>query len=380
MKARLCVVVGVAVAALAIGLVPSFATEFRSGGSVFIPEGTTVGDELYVSGGDVSVNGSVSGDLLAVGGRISTPGTIGRSACLAGGNVDVGGKVGGNLRAAGGYVTVSGTIADNASIFGGTIILPKTAEIKRDLQAGGGSISFDGKVGRHLRVIGGQVRINGRVGGNLEADVGRLTLGPAAVIGGDLIYTSPRKASVSPGAVIKGKTVHRVPAPKPEKRAPPALKPIFWLAGFLALFIVGVVIIALAPRGATTAADRLTGAPWISLLTGFILLVVVPAVVVLIMMTLIGIPLALILLAAYLLALYLSRMFAALAIGRWLFARFGKPRMSLYVDLLVGLLILWLLMAIPFVGWVVSLLAVLIGIGAVASHLYTSIRTSRAEE
>lgn len=154
---------------------------------------------------------------------------------------------------------------------------------------------------------------------------------------------------------------------------------LFGVFTLLALFVVGAVVIAISPRATEATADRLITAPWMSLLIGFILLVAVPAAVGLIAITLIGIPLSLILLFMYVIMIYFSRAFAALAIGRWLFARFGKPGMSLYVDLLVGLLILWLLIAIPYVGWLIHLIAVLLGIGAAAAQRYALLRDLRRE-
>ncbi len=126
-------------------------------------------------------------------------------------------------------------------------------------------------------------------------------------------------------------------------------------------------------------ADRIGGAPWVSLLVGFILLVVAPVAAAVVMLTLIGIPLALLMLFGYLVVLYVGRVFVGLAIGRWLFTKFRRPQMSLYVDLLVGLLILWLLGVIPYVGWAVRAVALLLGLGALASERYSLMRELRAE-
>jgi hypothetical protein len=96
-------------------------------------------------------------------------------------------------------------------------------------------------------------------------------------------------------------------------------------------------------------------------------------------LTLIGLPIALILLISYLILLYFSNVFAALAIGKWLFAKFGRPQMSLYLDLLVGLLILWLLIAIPYVGGLIHFIAILLGIGSMAAQRYPLVRDLRRE-
>lgn len=379
MSVRLRVAVTVAVAALVFGIEPGWGTEVRSGNVVSVPAGSALPDDLYAFGQSVSIGGSVSGDLLAAGGEVSLSGSTTQDAVLAGGRVDVAGSVGDDLRTAGGDVRISGSVADNASVAGGTVILSNTGRVGRDLQVVGGTVRIEGDVGRSLDVFGGQASLDGKVGGDVQAKVGRLTVGPGAVIQGDLVYTSAQKASIAPGARVQGKTVYH-PAPKREKRAvSPVSKGALWVLSFLAIFLIGVVFIALAPRGSETAADRVSGAPWVSLLVGFILLVVVPVAVFFVTVTLVGIPLALILLVSYVIMIYVSRVFVGLAIGRWIFRKLGRPQMSLYVDLLVGLLILWLLSAIPYVGWVVRLAAVLLGLGALASQRYSLMRELRAE-
>ncbi|HUV04437.1 MAG TPA: hypothetical protein VMX94_04950 [Armatimonadota bacterium] len=378
MKFRSYVVLGAAIAALMIGFAPASATEFRGDIAVVVDEGTTVNDELYASGQNVAINGSVTGDLLAAGSKVSLRGKAGESASLMGGDIDVSGSVGGNLRAAGGQVTISGTVADNASVAGGMVDLTKTARVGRDLQAASGDLRIEGNVGRDLRAAGGNVTINGKIGRNARIDGGQLTLGPSSLIQGDLTYTSSQKASIAPGARILGKTTYHA-APPRAKPAAPGWRFGLWLISFLALFAVGATVIAVAPATAASAADKVISAPWISLLVGFILLVVVPVAVAIVAATLIGIPLALILLAMYVIMIYLSRLFVGLAIGRWLFARFGRPQMSLYVDLLVGLAILWLLVLIPRAGWFIHLIAIFLGLGALAAQRYAVMRQLRAE-
>ena len=325
---------------------PVWSTQFRSGKEVSIPGGTTVPDDLFAFSGRVDVAGRIQGDLVASGGNVALSGSTTEGAIIAGGQINVSGKVGDDLLAAGGNLEVSGPIAENATVTGGTVAL-----------------TGKGSVGRDLTVAGGDVTIDGNVGRNVMANAGTLTIGPNAVIHGNLVYSSGKPATVSPGAKIMGSTIYH---PVTHKRANPVARVLFWLGSFAALFIVGVLLIALAPNTAAASADRMRSAPWYSLLIGLIILVVAPVAILISAATLIGLPLALILLAAYLIMLYIARAYAAIGIGRWLFAGFGSPNTSLYVDLLVGMLILWLLMAIPFVGWFIRLIALLLGLGSLA--------------
>ncbi|MCL6629194.1 MAG: hypothetical protein K6U00_06315, partial [Armatimonadetes bacterium] len=322
--------------------------------------------------------GAVENDLMAVGGQVSLPGSVAQSASVAGGSVNVTGKVSGNLRAAGGTIDLSGVSDSNVSLVGGTINLVSNARIARDLSLAAGQATISGTVGGNLFAKGGQVTVNGRVRGNAKIAADRVIIGSGAVIDGDLIYSSPRKAEIASGARITGITIYQ-PQPMPEKREAGGFKFGMWLLSFLMLFLVGVVLTALTPALITGVADRLARPLWMSLLIGFALLIGIPVVVIISMITIIGIPLALILLAVYLISVYISRLFVGIAIGRLLFAKLGKPSLSPYLSLLVGLLILWILIGIPYIGWFVHLVALITGLGGLAVQRFHMLRDLRRE-
>ena len=47
----------------------AFAAEFRTGDQPSLPQGEVFIGDLYMAGGNVTVNGSVRGDLIATGGK-----------------------------------------------------------------------------------------------------------------------------------------------------------------------------------------------------------------------------------------------------------------------------------------------------------------------
>jgi cytoskeletal protein CcmA (bactofilin family) len=357
---------------------PVLGTELR-GGTVSVPAGTTVSDDVYAFGDRVDVAGAVSGDLLAWAGDIVIGGRITEDALLAGGSVRIAGTVGDDLRAAGGELVIGGNIADNASVAGGDITFSQSSRIGRDLQVAGGTIRLDGTVARNALIAGGEVTVNGTVGGDVQADVGTLRVGPNAVIRGKLTYTSDRRADIDPGARIAGGVEFREKE-EPERRGLPfVFMFIWWLLTLLALFLVGILLIALAPKMSADVADRILRSPGLSVLVGFVTSIVMPVIGVAVMLTVIGIPLGFLILALYVILLYLSRVYIALAVGRWLVAKAGRPDASLYADLALGLLILWILFAIPFVGWALHLIAVWFGLGGLAVERYRLTKELRQE-
>lgn len=354
------------------------ATEFKTGDRVSIGEGKTIDDELYAFAQSIVVSGTVTSDLVAASNelRLGEKGSVGGSANLAGSTVTVAGKVADNLRAAGSDVTVSGPVGGNAALAGAAVTLAGSGKITRDLFVGGNQIDIEGSVGRNLHVSSDQVTVNAPVGGDVILQARQVSIGPEAVIKGNLVYTSPMQAKIDPGAHIVGKTVFNKGEVKNEGFGP--LKWFLWAAGFVALFIVGLVPLTIAPKAAVDIAQTVLRSPWLSLLIGFIVLVVIPAAVVVLMFTVVGIPLAVGVTMIYLIMLYMSRIPVGLAIGRWILARDGREP-SRYLAFFVGLLIFWILTAIPYVGPIISFAGLLVGLGAVLWDRFRFLKQLRSE-
>jgi hypothetical protein len=359
--------------------IPGWGIQLKSGENVSIPAGTSTPDDVYAFASNVDVAGRVIGDVLACGGQVNVTGDVTQDVMLTGGNVSFSGKAGDDVMAAGGTVTVAGSVAEDATITGGRITFAKDSTVTRDVLVAGGSIALGGSIGRNAKISGGQVQLDGPIGGSVDVDADQLTVGPNAVIKGDLTYTAKQKPQISPLAKIMGKTIEKPAAARPKPLCAFGCKAAWWFLRFAMLLVAGLVVIALAPKAAELSADAVFGRFWLSLLVGFLFLTVVPIAAVIVMCTVLGLPLGLILFAAYLISMYLSRVFVGLAIGRWLFKRFGNESMSPYLGLLVGLLILWLLTAIPFVGNLIHLLALLVGLGALVTARYTMMKDLRRE-
>src|ERR1700687_5738869 len=90
--------------------------------------------------------------------------------------------------------------------------------------------------------------------------------------------------------------------------------------------------------------------------------------------TLVGFPLSLMLLAVYLTAIYLAKVWVGAFLGRILLKPAGGTKGDWLLGLLVGLLILTIVGFIPYLGGLVHLGVVCLGLGAVAEQLYPALR------
>ena len=139
-----------------------------------------------------------------------------------------------------------------------------------------------------------------------------------------------------------------------------------WLAGAM---LVGWLGLLLFP-GFFQATTQLVGSGWRSLGLGVGVLAGVPVAMVVVGITLVGLPVSLMLLAVYLVAIYLAKVWVGAFLGRILLKPSGVTKGDWLLGLLVGLLILMIVGFIPYLGGLVHLVVVCLGLGAFAWQLY----------
>jgi len=139
-----------------------------------------------------------------------------------------------------------------------------------------------------------------------------------------------------------------------------------WLA---AAMLVGWLGLLLFP-GFFQASTQAVGSGWRSLGLGVAVLAGVPVVIILTAITLIGFPASLMLLTVYLAAIYLAKVWVGAFLGQILLKPTGATKSDWLLGLLVGLLILTIIGLIPYLGGLVRLGVVCLGLGAFAWQLY----------
>jgi cytoskeletal protein CcmA (bactofilin family) len=358
-------------ALLTLAPAPAFAADLRQGSAITVSAGQTVRDDLYVAAGTVDVSGTVDGSLLATAGTITIGGTITHDLMVAGGTVNVSGDVKGTIRITGGTVTIAGPVGEDVVMAGGTLDLRSSANVGRDVVVTGGTATLAGSIGRKVVAGVGTLILRGKVGSNVEATVGELRVEDGARILGNLTYTSDNQALVARGASITGTVHHNVAArPTPAQRFLDGL--IGWIRTLVGLFALGLIVMLLFPSFSQGTTETLRESPWASVGLGLVLLIGVPILALIVFgigLLVGGWWLGLAALAIYGFGLAVAYVMAALFIARYGFELLRLPIIHPLLSLLVGLVILTLIGLIPILGGVVSLLALIFGLGAIALTL-----------
>lgn len=301
-----------------------------SGRTVLVGQAETVTESYAAGGGTLDVAGSFADDVWLGGGSITVSGPVGGDLLVAGGTIKVTGEVKGSVRAIGGTIDLEGKVGRNVVLVGGTLTIGSAADIVGEVIAIGGTLVTAGHVGKSLDSWGGSVLLNGRVDGAARIRTGDdcrtepcVTLGPNAVIGGNLTYWAAVDAKIDPAAKVTGTTT-RHPVVLDTEQVNKLAREFFALVqvwNVLSLLVVAALVALLLPRTIRNVAEMMTVRSGRAIGWGVLVFLAVPFALMLLLFAVIGIPLALILLALYLIGLYVGQVFLGFVVGRWLLRR-----------------------------------------------------------
>lgn len=329
---------------------------------------------IYSAGPMIGITDNASNDIVAAGGNVVISGNAGNEILAAGGSITLSGKTGGDARIAGGNITITNEIGGEAVLAGGKINVLREALIKYDLIAASGDIMIEGTINGGVRIIGGTVTINGTIEKDVNIKAEHLIIGNSAVIKGSLHYEAPREARVEQGAVVTGETIftQKEFAPPREKMA--KFFGVWWVVKLLALMAAALATYSALREKTEQITALAVNRFGHELLTGFIVLIVIPAAVLLLFITVFGSLLGLVIMFFYISLVVLSSVFGALVFTRLLNGYvFKKETFFTWPMILLGVLLYQVIGLIPFLGWIFKFIFFLSGLGAL-SHLVYSLR------
>ena len=379
------------------------AADFRNGDFITIDADEVIDDDLFISGQHVEMNGVVKGDLIASGSEVIVNGKVEGSLVIAGHTVEMNGQVGGSVYGAGYSITLGpeAEIGRNAYGMGYSLKTEAGSSIGRSLYAGGYQVLLDGDIANDVETDSAALLLNGAVGGDVKSQV---SVSGEAAPPGFFMPGMPVVKSLAPGlqvgnnAKISG-AMDVTEAAEESGGAPAGSQSIVVTVGkailarvgeFIALMIVGGLLLYFWPGMVNRAGELLQTRPLPSAGWGcavsLIFVIAVPIVAVLLfivaslggfitagqlfgnIMGIGGASLALVVsLFTFTLAV-VTKALVAFLVGKLILAK-AAPQLKSGMGqnlgaLALGAFIYELLRAIPFLGWVIAVIVVLLGLGA----------------
>lgn len=367
--------------------------------------GEDLEDDIILFGEDIVINGSVDGNVLAIGETISVNGPITGSLVAIARDINIASTIGGSL-----YSTAitfelasDSTILRSLYFFGVQILTGDESEVGRDLNVISISGTLSGSVGRELNAIIGPIdlfyNIQDLIDEYITSIQTSITYSPKVLVSQKFDIAGNPGIQVTPknDDLVKSLSQLSVRPDGYSRDLQISAKDLglpLWLTDsiitFVILLVFGLLTIWLFPTFLEKSKDQLQNRFLPSSgygILGLVISVNLIGVVILLALIIgaIGIFLGIILLwelawtfmaIGYsslalattlfaILVLFISKVIVAYFTGWWILAKINQEILKYRVlPLLLGLLIYAILIAIPYLGWVVGIIVTALGIGA----------------
>jgi cytoskeletal protein CcmA (bactofilin family) len=335
----------------------------------WVESGATRTGDAYVFSPETRIDGVHRGDLIAWTAKARINGEVDGDIFVGTESLDISGRVTDSVRVFAHQTNITGEIDGDLIVMGGVLVIHEEARITGDIHAFTGMVTVNGTVDGDVEITGGEINIGGTLGKDLYVEADVLTLSPQARILGNLTHSS-REFEQEDGAEIAGEIIYKERPKEEDDDAISIFCIIWWCWGTLSAMLVGLLSVALFRRMVPAVNRTIGSETMMGTLVGFGAFLIVPAAS---LLALLFPPLGLMGLAIFLVALYMAKMPVAVWIGSRLLSPFGGGAPSPYLAIVLGVLILRLLFLIPYVGWLVWLVAIWLGLGAMIlatrSHL-----------
>jgi hypothetical protein len=240
-------------------------------------------------------------------------------------------------------------------------------KVNEDINMGQGLIFKD------LVAIKGNINVKGDVGGDVVAMMGSVHLYPTAKVAGDVVSVGG-KVVKDTGAKIKGK-ITEIAIGKEGVNNMPACVPFMGIGGLagtlffkvmvmigfigLAMFIVAFFTKQIGKISASIERSWITSFFW-----GILGTILILPVALILAISIIGIPLILIEIVLLSISMAMGSIAVSQLIGKKITKAFRKPNQPMMIEVIWGLVILFLIDLIPVVGWFIKYLLVMTGFGS----------------
>jgi hypothetical protein len=361
-----------------------------------VKEGQVVNHNLVLSGPVVKMDGKVEGDLLAVGNQIKINGEVDGDLVVVGNQVVLNGSVSGSIYIGAATLVIGpqASVGRDVSFIGGMFETNQTSSIKRDLNVISLDSQLAGETGRDVNALVGPLRL-GMVIYNFIKSQGWLPQStgldsrdlPGISAGGSAFAMQ----SIQPLVLIAmpAQNLGHQPLQQSTNTNTEAWQTwgIALLRNIAALLIVGLLSVWLLPAQLTVSSGLPRSRPWRSLLTGFLVLLLGWLVAFIAFLLVLGLAFFLFWISlpnlgflagslgimavglasiVYWLSItYFSKVIIAYLLGRVIFAKStSKYAQGRVLPLVVGVIVFALIVSIPYLGWVISVIATMFGLGA----------------
>jgi hypothetical protein len=251
---------------------------------------------------------------------------------------------------------VAARAAEDKSIIKiGSDVVIETGQKVRNVVAIGGQITVKGAVDNHIVAVGGSVVLTKTafVGGNVVSLGGVIVVARDSQVGGSL-------TEINSSNLYDFLTT----ALSAEWEGWSWIFAVISLAFFLVIMVLALLIVALLPKPVRTVADAIGENTFKVILCGLLGLVLIAPLALLLTISVVGIALIPLEVIVVVCSILLGFIAVGQLIGRKVYQLLKRPNPGMVRETFWGLIILWLIGWLPYIGWMAKAVAIVIGLGA----------------
>ena len=351
------------------------AASFALVSSFSMAESLPVGDDLYAMDENI-VTQTGNDDVFAMANSISINHPVGGSAHIIGRHLNINAPIAHNLYMGGENITLQEPVSQDVLAVGTSIQI--NSNIAGELRALGESITVYGDVAGDAAIGGDTVHLEGVIGGDLDIGAMQLSFGENAEVAGTItIYEDEDRTTDIPSHIADSSRIVRVPMAMEDMHEYGMDYRHYgqadwkdWLSTVLTLALLGFAAALIARQFMARVARKAQDNKGTIILQGALGLAIMIGAIPLFAITLIGMPVSFILVILTIILVFVGWIVGSYAVGQiaWQRLRGETPSsvLALALTALLGAVLVTTLAAVPFVGWLIGLAAVLFGIGAIS--------------
>jgi hypothetical protein len=260
---------------------------------------------------------------------------------------------------------ISGLLLGHAAAMG-------AAEDKSIIKIGSDVVIEEGQKARRVVTIGGQITIGGAVESHVVAVGGSVVLTKTAFVGGNVVtlggvIVMARDSQVNGNLMeINSSNLYDTlaTAVSSEWEGWSWLFAVISLAVFLVLMVVALLIVALLPKPVHVVAAAISENTFKVVLCGLLGLVLIAPLALLLTVSVVGIALIPLEVIVVVCSVLLGFIAVGQLIGRKIYQLLKRPNPGMIRETFWGLITLWLIGWLPYIGWMAKAVAIVIGLGA----------------
>lgn len=244
--------------------------------------------------------------------------------------------------------------------FGGTLTVEAGNVLCGDVTIVGGTVSVQGQVRGSILAFGSSILLNGGVSGDIRLFGGSIRFGSGSYVLGNVNLYGSRVDGVKEAHIGGTFDDH---SKKSGLFGLGAFNLPIW---FLLLMIpLGLLYTRFFPEHVMFVSAAVKSQTRRSLVIGLLTALLAPAVLLVLIALIISIPLALIVLLVLLIAWTVGTIAICWMLGEQMIRAFTSRPFTRYLQVIVGVIMLAVFIALPFIGWIVFLGTGIVGLGAV---------------